>query len=136
MQSNVEVSQSRVRRALHVAGYYCRVAAKKPFLSDRHKRNRLDFARTLESWTVEDWKKVVWTDESTFELGKNSRQITVWRKTNERYNLDCLAPTFNSGHTSVTIWGAFTATGRALWFSCHQEGAQQQTLMISCMMPL
>ena len=33
----------------------------------------------------------------------------MWRKSEERYNLDCLTPTFKSGHTSIMVWGAFTA---------------------------
>ena len=44
---------------------------------------------------------------SSFEIGKYSRQVTVWRRPNERYFSDCLAPSFKSGHTSVMIWGAF-----------------------------
>ena len=38
-----------------------------------------------------------------------SRQITVWRKSEERYNLDCLTPTFKLRCTSIMVWGAFTA---------------------------
>ena len=50
---------------------------------------------------------MLWTDEATIEIGKNFRQIRVWRSTKETYEPDCLAPTFRSGRTSVMIWGAF-----------------------------
>lgn len=33
--------------------------------------------------------------------------IQVWRRTDERFNPDCLAPTFKSGRSSVMVWGAF-----------------------------
>lgn len=106
------MSTSTARRAIHKAGYYSRVAAKKPFLNVKHRAARLAFARKHRSWTIDQWKKVIWTDESTFEIGKNSRQVLVWRKTDQRYNLDCLTPTFKSGRSSVMVWGAFTATSK------------------------
>jgi hypothetical protein len=55
---------------------------------------------------MEEWKNVIWTDEASFELGKNSRQVRVWRKCDEAYNEDCLAPTFKSARMSVMVWGA------------------------------
>lgn len=108
MASIAKVSTRIVRNALQTLGYRNRVAAKKPFLNKKHKADRLAFARQYEKWTKEDWKKVIWTDESSFEIGRNSRQIRVWRKSHERYDYKCLAPTFKSGRTSVMVWGAFS----------------------------
>lgn len=96
-----------VTKAIVRLDFASRIAAKKPYLKPVHKANRLAFARKYEKWTVEDWKKVIWTDESSFEIGKNSRQIRVWRRTFERYHIDCLASTFKSGRTSIMVWGAF-----------------------------
>ena len=109
-QSGLDVSRWCVRNALHESGFYNRVAQKKPFLTDAHKCKRFEFAFVHRKWTSEEWEKVIWTDESTFEVGKTSRQIIVWRKSDECYNLDCLTPTFNSGRTSIMVWGTFTAT--------------------------
>ena len=62
----IKVSTKTVRKALCEDGVNSRVARKKPNLTDRHKANRLAFAKKYQHWTVEDWRKVVWTDESTF----------------------------------------------------------------------
>ena len=113
-QSSLDVSRWIVRNALYESGFYNQVAQKKPFLSDAHKRKRFEFAFEHQKWTSEEWKKVIWTDESTFEVGKTSRQITVWRKSDECYNLDCLTPTFKLGRTSIMVWGAFIATHKLL----------------------
>ena len=51
---------------------------------------------------------VIWTDEASFEIGKNSWQVKVWWRSYERYSWDCLAPTFKSERTFFMIWGAFT----------------------------
>ena len=57
---------------------------------------------------MDGWKKVIWTDESCFEIGKILGRIRVWRCTSERFNNSCLAPIFKSRRTFVMVWGAFT----------------------------
>jgi hypothetical protein len=109
-KSGVNVSASTVRKALHDVGFYNRIVQNKPFLFDIHRARRLQFAREHQKWTIEDWKKVIWTVDSTFEVGKSSCQILVWRKNDERYKVDCLTPIFKLEKTSIMIWGGFTAT--------------------------
>ena len=40
------------------------VVKKKKPLSSCHRRERMDFALRHRDWTLEDWKKVVWSDET------------------------------------------------------------------------
>jgi transposase len=101
----VEVSVSTLRRALHELGIFCRVARKKPHLSPKQIVNRLAFAKKYKDWTVEQWRKVLWTDEASFERGKATRRAHSWRRNEEANNLDCLAATFKSGRISVMVWG-------------------------------
>ena len=96
-----------IQRLLHRSGIFSRIAVKKPFLTPRHIYQRLVFAQKYRGWSAEDWERIIWTDESTFEIGKNSRQVRVWRTANERYSSNCIVPTFKSGRTSLMIWGAF-----------------------------
>jgi transposase len=103
---STSVSRQTVRNTLKEVGIRSRIAAKKPFLSTVHRQRRLEFARKHQDWTVEDWRKVIWCDESTFEIGKNSRQVRVWRTVDEKYSDSCLAPSFKSGRSSLMIWGA------------------------------
>ncbi|KAI9921960.1 hypothetical protein PsorP6_001594 [Peronosclerospora sorghi] len=100
-------SERTVRRALHEAEIFARVAPKKPYLSALHQQKRLAFAQKYRSWTAAQWEKIIWTDESSFEVGKAFRQVLVWRRSYEKYYPDCLAPTFKSGRTSVMIYAAF-----------------------------
>jgi hypothetical protein len=104
----VKVCTCTIRKYIWSIGCSSRVAAKKPFLKDAHKVQRLAFARAHLHWTEDDWKNVIWTDESSFETGKHSRLIRVWRQAYERYSMDCLVPTFKSGRISVMVWGGFS----------------------------
>ena len=37
---------------------------KKPFLSIMYRKKCLSFALKYKEWTVEDWKRVIWSDET------------------------------------------------------------------------
>ena len=103
-----KVCMHTLRKEIKRIGFRNRVEAKKPFFSDKHKVDRLAFAKKYQAWEVSHWMNVIWTDEASFEIGKNSRQVKVWHRPYERYSWDCLAPIFKSGRTSIIIWSAFT----------------------------
>src|SRR3954451_647967 len=59
------------------------VKRKKPLLTKKHMKERLDFAIAHKDWTVEDWKRVVWSDETKINrLGSDGRKW-VWKKAGE-----------------------------------------------------
>ncbi|CEG76292.1 hypothetical protein RMATCC62417_11209 [Rhizopus microsporus] len=87
-------------------GYASHVAAKKPFLNEKQQKARYIFAKSHAHWAADDWRKVIWTDESSFEIGKLSSQARVWCNALEKFKKGCLAPTFKSGRTSIMIWEA------------------------------
>ena len=78
--ASTEVSAKTVRRALKEAGLKAAPKKKKPQLTPRHIRQRLDFALKHQHWTVEDWKHAVWSDETKINrLGSDGREW-VWRR--------------------------------------------------------
>jgi transposase len=98
-----------VQRALKTGlGVSCHIAAKKPFLSTVHIRKRKEWVKEVLLMTREDWIRIIWTDECSVEVGKQSRECVVWRKPGERYELDCLVLTFKSGRQSVMVWGCIS----------------------------
>ncbi|KAI7944391.1 hypothetical protein MJO28_010086 [Puccinia striiformis f. sp. tritici] len=101
------VSSSTIRRRIHEMGYNNRIAVKKPFINAKNREKRLAFANEHLEWTIADWSKVIWSDESSFETGKLSQQVHVWRQAKEEMKPECLEPTFKSGRSSTSIWGAF-----------------------------
>lgn len=105
------ISVSTVQRRLREAGLFGRVAAKKPLLRPQNKEKRLEFAMQHEDWTIDQWKSVLWSDESKFEIFGSHRRQYVRRKTNEKYKSKCISPTVKHGGGSVLVWGYFSYEG-------------------------
>ena len=103
------VSTSTVKRRLRDAGLLGRVAKKKPYQWLANKRKRLSWAQKHRHWTEEDWKKVLWTDESKFEVFGSHRRIFVRRRTSEKMLEECLTPSVKHGGGNVMVWGCFGA---------------------------
>ncbi|CAB4484415.1 unnamed protein product [Rhizophagus irregularis] len=98
---DLNCSLTTAKRALHSVGIYSHVAAKKPFISEKHALARISWCEKYKEKTAYDWAQVIFSDESSVEIGKQSRQIRVWRHTGERFNTECLTPIFKSGRKSV-----------------------------------
>lgn len=106
-----DVSCSTVTRRLHDIELFGRIGIKKPLISKKNKKARLQFAKYYKNWTVEDWKKVAFSDESKFNLfGGDGRQY-VRRPVSTRNNVRYQIPTVKHYEGSVMIWGIFSAQG-------------------------
>lgn len=106
-----QVSRSTVSRRLCENGLYGRVAVRKPLLREVNVRKRLEFAKQHKDWTVDQWMKVLWTDESKFELFGSKRRQYVRRRSNERYHSKCIVPTMKHGGGNILVWGCFSGQG-------------------------
>lgn len=101
------LSVSTVKRRLQEADLHGRVAVRKPLLRAVNKKKRLEWATQHKNWTLEEWKKVLWSDESKFEVFGSRRRVFVRRSAGERTLDQCLVPTVKHGGGSVMVWGCF-----------------------------
>jgi len=106
------VGESTVRRYLHRACLRSYAVVTKPFLTPRHVALGRKWGRGKSSWTLDDWAKVNFADESTFTLRPARGEAHVWRRPTTRYLPACLRPSFKSGRLSLLVWGGFCARGR------------------------
>ena len=63
-------------------------------------------------WTCEQWRKVAFSDESSFTVKPTSLRMRVWRKSGTAYVMDNIRPTFKSGYVCLNIWATFSMYGR------------------------
>ena len=82
--SCVNVSRQTVSRRLQEIGLFNRTPRKKPLVSLKNKKKRLEFANRYVIWTYENWAKVFFRDESKINLfGNNGKKLckeTYWWK--------------------------------------------------------
>ena len=76
---------------------------------DRIKRRK--WCKERLNWSIEDWSKVIFSDESNFEVINRKSRIIVKRKANEKYNKRYVVPRVQGGGGSVGIWGCISFKG-------------------------
>ena len=108
------VSPQTIRNALKKDHMKAVVKAKKPFLKKEHRRARLAFARKYEHWTVEDWKRVVWSDETKINRIGSDGRTYVWKRVGEPLSDRLTTPTVKHGGGSMMVWGCMGWNGVGL----------------------
>ena len=69
------LSASTTRRHLKGAGLKAVIKKKKPLLTARHRKNRLELALGHRHWTVGDWKRAMFSAETKINrLGSDGRR--------------------------------------------------------------
>ncbi len=64
-----------------------RKRATKPLLNQRQRQKRLTWAVEKNNWTVAQWSKVLFSDESKFCISFGSQGPRVWRKSGEAHQV-------------------------------------------------
>ena len=77
---NMDISQRTIRRRLREAGIRKWRAVKRPLLTKAHAYQRRKWARAHRHWTVGDFRKVFFTDESLVERDSNPSVEWVFRR--------------------------------------------------------
>ncbi len=89
--------KSTTHRRVEEFGYSC------------HQR-RLTWAKEKKNWTVAQWSKVLFSDESKFCISFVNQGPRVWRKGGEARSTSCLKSSVKFPQ-SVMIWGAMSSAG-------------------------
>jgi len=92
-----------VKSRLNKVGLYGRIAVRKPLLRPQYKKKRLEWAKRHRYWTTSDWNKVLWSDESKFEIFGSKRRVIVRRLAGERVSDQCVVSSVKHGRGSVII---------------------------------
>ncbi len=91
------MSRATTHRRVKEFGYSC------------HQR-RLTWATEKKNWTVAQWSKVLFSDESNFCISFGNQGPRVWRKGGEAHSPSCLKSSVKFPQ-SVMIWGAMSSAG-------------------------
>ncbi|GBM52509.1 Transposable element Tc1 transposase [Araneus ventricosus] len=103
-----------VRNVIKQAGCKRRVARKNPFTSLKNHKTRLEFAKTHQLKSNNFWNKVIFSDESKFNIFGSYGRRTVWRKSKTALDPKNLRPTVKHGGGSVIVWGCMASTPKEI----------------------
>lgn len=96
----IKASPMTVWRVLRSASFRKTKPTRKPGLSPAAKAARLQWCLERKDWTLEDWKKVIWSDETAIVLGSRRGYLRVWRTPEERVNASVIRARF-AGYSQV-----------------------------------
>ena len=103
--TGLDLSASIVRRRVLRAGILARIPLRRLPLSRDHQRPRLQWASERRHWRAE-WRNVVFSDESRFNMSCNDDRIRVRRYAGERNLTACILQRHRGPTPSVMVWAA------------------------------
>jgi len=103
--SGTNISARTVRRRLKEKGLCPHKPARKPRLTLKHREVRLQWAVTHRRWNLEQWSRVLFTDEASFSVSCKDGRVYCYRRTHERYIDSTISESMNRGYGCVSIWG-------------------------------
>jgi len=127
-ESNYHVAPRTVWKILKAEGYnQCKLTVK-PGLQDLNKKERLAWCLEREHWTLEQWRDVIFSDETSVQLAAVRGKRRVWRKPEEQFEEKCIRRRWK-GFQEFMFWGCFTYDKKG---PCHvwkkQSAADKQAM--------
>ena len=81
-------------------------------LKQQHRQKQLKFAQYHENWTVEDWKRVLWSDETKINRIGSDGKVYVWKQRGESISDRTTTPTVkHGGGNNLMVWGCMGWNG-------------------------
>lgn len=120
-----DIAYQTVLNNLQGIGFHAKKKTKKPFLSRKHMAARFAWARAHRSWTVEDWKRVIFSDETKINIWNSDGIQFYWTRPGDPQQPFHLQPTVKHGGGSLMFWGCMTWQG--LGYGCKiYEGSMKK----------
>ena len=124
---NINVNRRTVARALNNQGLRAGEKKKKPGLSQKNIKARLEWAKERKHWTVEDWNRVIFSDESKINRFNSDGRSWCWfRDVNQLEDRTIKTTYKHGGGGGVMVWGCMTSQG--VGYLCKIEGIMDQHL--------
>ena len=121
------ISEKTIWRILRKAGMKKTKPTKKPGLTEGMRKDRLAWCLAHESWTLEDWKKVIWSDETSIILGQRRGGYRVWRTPEEKHLRSCIRERWK-GYSEFMFWGCFSYDHKGPYHIWRPETSQERKL--------
>ena len=81
---NLSISRSTISRILQDFNMMSYILPRKPLITQVQRRNRLKWCYDHLDWSTDDWSKVIFSDESNYEVVNRKNRIYIRRFRNDR----------------------------------------------------
>ncbi len=98
-----DLSWHTVSQRLREVGLKEHSAVIKPLVSRKNQKAKFTFAEEHVVWREENWSKVLFSDESKFNLLGSDGKHFVWHQTGERLKPKCIKKSVKGGGGSVMV---------------------------------
>ena len=101
-------SLSAIKNRLKEFKLCCCIARRKPMISVKNRKRRMNYVRCHENYDASYWRRVLFSDEKKFNrLGSDGSQY-VRRRKDDEFNLKCTVSMLQGGGGSVMVWGVIS----------------------------
>jgi len=87
------------------------ISRNKPLITEKERRSRRLWGEEHRQWIQAHWAKILWSDESSFQLCPNRANVRARRRCGEEYIPACTVATVKHGGGSILDWGSMSARG-------------------------
>ncbi|KAJ5511785.1 hypothetical protein N7453_003888 [Penicillium expansum] len=120
-----EISATTIWRILKKAGLRKTKPTRKPGLTKAMREARLAWCLEHRDWTLEDWKNVIWTDETSIILLYRRRGYRIWCSKDERFLRSCIRERWK-GASEFMFWGSFSYDKKGSCYCWKPETAVEK----------
>ncbi|KAJ5160333.1 uncharacterized protein N7482_007337 [Penicillium canariense] len=124
-KEGIIISAATIWRILKNAGLRKTKPTRKPGLTKKMKADRLAWCLEHQAWTLDDWKNVIWSDETSVILLHRRGSYRVWRSKDEAFVRSCIRERWK-GACEFMFWGCFTYDKKGPYYCWKPETAQEK----------
>jgi len=106
-----DVSHMNIKNMYNSLELYAHSPSKKPLLTKEHIEARYKAAESWLQLENNDFKTIVFSDESKFNVFTSDSKCFNWCGSREALNPRFVCPTVKHGGGSVMVWGCFSYQG-------------------------
>jgi transposase len=103
----IDISASTILKILHKAGFKKTKPTRKPGLTKKMRADRLTWCLAHQHWTLEDWKAVIWSDETAVALLHRRGSYRIWRTSEEALVRSAIRERWK-GYSEFIFWCCFS----------------------------
>ncbi|KAG0927544.1 hypothetical protein G6F26_012604 [Rhizopus arrhizus] len=99
--------------------FHAKIKVQKPLLTKVQKARQLAWAEEHKNWTSDDWRRMVFSDETIVNVYGSDGCKYFWSRPDDKLQPHHLDLTVKGGGGSIMVWGCITydGPGYACWIS-------------------